>query len=91
MPGDGSNWHSVYMSIEVLLVECKGCNHRAAIDKEHSKLKLHQGNMETIAGTKFRCTRCGYTAFRAYIPTTQERVHMFVVGDPVGTMRQVAF
>jgi len=87
----GPDWHSVYMALEILLIECKNCNRRASIDKAHSKLHLHQGNMKTIASTKFRCIMCGHTAFRAYIPNTQDQIDMFMAGDPAGTMKQVAY
>ena len=37
--------------------------------------------MDTIASTKFRCTRCGHTAFRAYIPISHDQVDMFLAGE----------
>src|SRR5947209_6234733 len=43
----GYNFHSVYMAIEVLLVECKQCNRRAALTKADG-LPIWQGNMDEI-------------------------------------------
>ena len=42
MSDDGRDWHSVFANLKVLLVECKGCNHRAAIDAAHSEAALRQ-------------------------------------------------
>jgi hypothetical protein len=36
MSDDGHDWRSVFANLKVLLVACKGCNHRAAIDAAHS-------------------------------------------------------
>ena len=69
----GFNWHSVYMGLEVLLVECKGC-WRRAIDKAASKRQMHQGNMDEIRDAKFKCRGCGGIEVRAYIPSTQDQV-----------------
>jgi orotate phosphoribosyltransferase len=40
----GANWHTVAMSIEVLLIECKACNRRAALGKDDG-LPIYQGNV----------------------------------------------
>jgi hypothetical protein len=83
----GYNWHSVYMGLDVLLVECKGCGRRGAIGKEDSKRQMHQGNMDELRDAEFKCMRCGVTAVRAYIPSTQDQIDMFLAGDPAGTLR----
>lgn len=41
MSEDGHGWHS-FANLEVLLVGCKGCNHRGAIDAAHSDAALRQ-------------------------------------------------
>lgn len=43
----GFNWHTV-AGYGVLLVECKGCGRRGAIDKEGARRRMHQGNMGEI-------------------------------------------
>ena len=83
----GFNWHTV-AGYGVLLVECKGCGRRGAIDKEGARRRM-QGNMGEINRKKFRCRKCGGTEVRAYLPTTKDQVEMFLAGDPAGTMRQV--
>jgi hypothetical protein len=82
----GYNWHSVFMGVETLLVECKQCNRRAALTKEDG-LPIRQGNMEPIGSKRLRC-RCGCTEVRSYIPSTEDQVGYFLAGDPAGTMRQ---
>jgi hypothetical protein len=29
-----ANFHTVYMNLGVLLIECRACNHRAALERE---------------------------------------------------------
>ena len=82
----GYNWHSAY-GFGVLLVECKGCNRRAALRKAEIGIRMHQGNMREINREKFKCRACGGNTVRAF-PTEQEQVDMFLAGDPVGAMRQ---
>ena len=61
MPGE--NWRSVY-GYGALLVECKGCARRGAIDKEGARRQMHQGNMREINRDKFSCRKCGGTEVR---------------------------
>ena len=42
MSDDGHDRHGVFANLKVLLVECKGCNHRGAIDAAHSEATLRQ-------------------------------------------------
>jgi hypothetical protein len=86
----GDNFHSVYMALEVLLIECKGCGRRKALTKPEAKNTIHQGNMKQVASQKFKCSKCGGTAVPTYIPHTQDQIDMFLAGDPVGTMRQAS-
>lgn len=44
----GANFHTVYMAAEILLVECKACGHRSALDR--SQAPIHQGNMAESPG-----------------------------------------
>ena len=44
--------------------------------------------MREINREKFKCRACGGNTVRAYLPTEQEQVDMFLAGDPVGAMRQ---
>jgi len=80
------NFHSVYMNIGVLLVECKACNRRVALGREDG-LPIWQGNMEPIKSKRLKC-RCGCIEVRSYIPGSQDQVDYFLAGDPVGTMRK---
>ena len=81
MSKSGASYHSVWMSIEVLLIECRGCNRRAALTHEELPA-IHQGNMAAVANTKFKCRKCGPTPVRSYIPVSEEQVAMFLAGDP---------
>lgn len=49
---------------------------------------MHPGNMREINRDKFRCRKYDGTEVRAYLPTEQDQVGMFLAGDPAGTMRQ---
>ena len=49
---------------------------------------MHQDNMREINRETFRCRRCGSNEVRAYLPTEQGQIDMFLAGDPVKTMRQ---
>ncbi len=82
----GYNFHSVYMAIEVLLVECKQCNRRAALTKADG-LPIRQGNMTAVRAARLKC-RCGCRDVRCYIPATQDQADFFLAGDPAGTLRQ---
>jgi len=84
----GPNWHTVYMGLEVLLVECKTCGRRCAIKKQDSRHHIRQSNMKELSSTKFRCSKCNGTEIRAYLPNRSDDIEMFLAGDPVGTMRQ---
>lgn len=84
----GANFHGVWMSIEVLLIECRGCNRRAALGREDLPA-IHQGNMDPVAGAKFKCRTCGPTPVRSYIPLTKDEVVMFLAGDPLPVARRV--
>ena len=44
--------------------------------------------MREINRERFKCRTCGSNEVRAYLPTEQEQVEMFLVGDPAGAMRQ---
>jgi hypothetical protein len=82
------NFHSVYMAMETLLVECKSCSRRVALTKEDG-LPIWQGNMAPVRTARLKC-RCGCTDVRRYIPISQDQIDFFLAGDPAGTMRQVA-
>jgi len=83
----GANFHSVAMSIDVLLVECTGCNRRAALDRDDAPIR--QGNINRVQDAKFKCRKCGPTSVRSYIPLTQDEVDMFLAGDPLPEARRV--
>jgi len=83
MPGD--NFHTVYMNLETLLVECKACNRRAALTKRGG-LPIWQGNMSEVRDVRLKC-RCGCAEVRRYIPGTQDEIDFFRAGDPAGAMR----
>lgn len=77
----GANFHTVYMHAEILCIECKDCNRRAALTKEDG-LPIFQGNMQELNRTAFRC-RCGSRSVRLYIPRTKDQATMFKTGDPL--------
>ena len=83
----GANFHGVAMSIDVLLVECTRCNRRAALGRDDAPIR--QGNMDRVAGAKFKCRKCGPVEVRSYIPLTQDEVDMFLAGDPLPEARRV--
>ena len=76
------------MSIEVLLIECKACNRRAALGKDDG-LPIYQGNVRKVSEVKFKCCKCGHTEVRSYIPRSQDEVDMFLAGDPPDVSRRV--
>jgi hypothetical protein len=84
----GANFHSAWSSIEVLCIECTGCNRRAALTHEELPA-IYQGNMRAVASAKFRCRKCGPTPVRSYIPVSEEQVAMFLAGDPLPESRRV--
>jgi hypothetical protein len=49
----GANWHSVAMSIDVLLIECKACNRRSALGKDDG-LPIYRGNMSAVSETNIQ-------------------------------------
>lgn len=79
----GKNFHSVYMAIEVLLVECRACGKRSALDR--AQAPIWQGNMTELRSVKFRCTNrsCGGAEVRLYIPHTEDEKTMWLAGDPL--------
>lgn len=79
----GQNFHSVYMAIEVLLVECKACRRRSALDR--SQAPIRQGNMTELRHVKFRCGNrsCGGSEVRLYIPHSEDEMTMWLAGDPL--------
>ena len=83
----GFNWHAVD-GYGVLLVECRGCGRRPALRKQDCRLRMHQGNMDSLDNGQFKCCGCGAKDVRAYFPNEPDDVDMFLAGDPVGTMRQ---
>jgi hypothetical protein len=52
----GANFHTVYMNLETLLVECKACNRRAAFTRADG-LPIWQGNMTRVRDVRVKC-RC---------------------------------
>jgi hypothetical protein len=84
----GASFHGVWMSIEVLLIECRGCNRRSALDPELLPA-IHRGNQTYVRDTKFKCRKSGPTPVRSYIPLTQDEVDMFLAGDPLPPARRV--
>ena len=73
----GYNFHSVYMVIEVLLVECKICGRRSRLDRTTTP-QIHQDNMTELRAVKFRCDNrtCGATQVRLYFPATEDEATM---------------
>jgi hypothetical protein len=58
-----SNFHAVYMNLGVLLIECRACNHRVALEHEDG-VPIWQGNMQEIRSVKcswptIPSARCG--------------------------------
>jgi hypothetical protein len=86
----GANFHTVWMNAELLLVECKACGRRSALDRA-SLPDIRQGNMTELRAVKFRCSNrsCGSTAVRLYIPGSREEATMWLAGDPLPEGRQV--
>lgn len=85
----GYNFHSVYMAIEVLLVECKACGRRSQLDRS-STPQIHQGNMTPLHQVKFRCGNraCGSHDVWLFIPHTDDEATMWLAGDPLPPARQ---
>lgn len=83
----GASWNGVAMSIDVLLVECKGCNRRAALGKDDAP--IYQGNMQSVAAAKFSCRKCGPVDVRSYIPISQDEIDFFLAGDRLPPARRV--
>jgi hypothetical protein len=84
----GANFHSVWMSIEVLLIECRGCNRRSALGPDELPA-IHRGNQASVSAARFRCRKCGPTPVRSYIPISDDEVAMFLAGDPLPEARRV--
>lgn len=84
----GANFHTVWMSIEILLIECKGCNRRAALGKEDLPA-IHRGNQDYVRDAKFKCQKCGSREVRSYIPGSKDEVAMFLAGDWLHESRRV--
>ena len=83
----GANFHTVYMNLEVLLIECRACERHASLTREDGA-PIWQGNMKPVSSAKFKCRKCGSTDVRAYIPRTQDQIDMFLAGDPAGRCRR---
>jgi hypothetical protein len=69
------------MSLELLLIECKGCNRRGALDKDDLPA-IHRGNQAYVRDAKLKCLRCRPIEVRSYVPIAQDEVDMFLAGDP---------
>lgn len=82
------NFHGVFMHAEILLVECKSCDRRVALTKEDG-LPIYQGSMTEIRSKRWRCSRCGSTAVRLYVPDSKDEAQMWLAGDRLDDARRV--
>lgn len=83
-----TSFHGVWMGIQVLYIECKSCNWRAALGPADLSA-IHRGNLTYIRDAKFKCGKCGPTPVRCYIPLTQDEVDTFSGGHPLPPSRRV--
>ena len=83
----GANFDSVAMSIDVLLVECTGCNRRAALDRDDAPIR--QGNINRVQDAQIQMPQVRADSVRSCIPLTQDEVDMFLAGDPLPEARRV--
>lgn len=78
----GPNFHTVFMSAEMLAVRCQDCR-RGRIFTPETMPAIHRGNMITIASLRFVCDGCQGRNFKTFIPRTREQAEAFIAGaDP---------
>jgi hypothetical protein len=70
------------MSIEALLIECRGCGRRSALGPEELPA-VCRGNQASVRDAKFKCRKCVSTPVRSHSPDQPRRSRFFLAGDPM--------